>query len=770
MGNKVPSLSRNASAGMNDFQAVGIGDSDSVIETGTVGPRPPVSTPRKQQVAPEPKDSIVIPRDTSTADISNPPTPQRRLSVEGDAIDGDGSRRGSRHNISRNGSQNSSKLSISGGNSQASSGLTDHELDSNDSGSVNVKITFDFSQTEGQSRRALMADYEYDCSEILPLVYVGGAKVAGSLEILRKVGIRRIVNCSAGVVPNHFIQSDAFTYMSLNMVDGRDDDITWFVCQVLKFVETGVQAGVKTLVHCEKGISRSCSFVIAYVMWSMRKSWSDSFNVVKMRRQVCNPNTAFTCNIMELNRLLHGAGLAQPVLLRYAAHLPHDIITAVLKPVRDSTTRKLIAPKESMLDNEGIFVLQQADKEDEERGNYSSQKPLYLWLGQNVDDFDVEDALKLATLMLGVLSPCNRVEVIRAGKEPPAFWEGVDRDGPHKRGESITYADLWPRAAFHTLTAISEGRSAPVEVPTSTLPMDQRTASPVSAPACDVPVAVPAPTPARLSTPPTKPAKPPKGTGLGLNRVSPAVGASTPSGRDKANATPSSGGKPPGTGSGVTPNVTPARRTPTPTLDTAQVRRTPPGIKTPHDVGLARGPTPLEDMKHNNTEEELARRLSVGSRGSDSGKGDSSSNSNNNTADQDTLLSQHQRQAELALQNVPAVLGPGGRAKPLLYVLTSTGVKGRYEWQAMGVYDDEDLVEEDLFLLFCPKGPHHVWVGTDFEDMSVLELPTEAFKEWAASVRSGDCDAWVDIFPVDIKVQLSGTESEEFWDQYSLGF
>ena len=63
MGNKVPSLSRNAYAGMNDFQAVGIGDSDAVIETGTIGPRPPVSTPRKQQVAPEPKDSIVIPRD-----------------------------------------------------------------------------------------------------------------------------------------------------------------------------------------------------------------------------------------------------------------------------------------------------------------------------------------------------------------------------------------------------------------------------------------------------------------------------------------------------------------------------------------------------------------------------------------------------------------------------------------------------------------------------------------------------------------------------------
>ena len=139
--------------------------------------------------------------------------------------------------------------------------------------------------------------------------------------------------------------------------------------------------------------------------------------------------------------------------------------------------------------------------------------------------------------------------------------------------------------------------------------------------------------------------------------------------------------------------------------------------------------------------------------------------------DQDTLLSQHQRQAELALQLTPAAtLGPDGASKPLLYVLTSTGTKGQYEWQAMGVYDDEDLVEEDLFLLFCPKGPHHVWIGTDFEDMSVLELPTEAFKQWAATVDPGDCEGWVDIPPAGICVQLSGTESDQFWDTYSLGF
>ena len=235
----------------------------------------------------------------------------------------------------------------------------------------------------------------------------------------------------------------------------------------------GVSKGVKTLVHCEKGISRSCSFVIAYIMWSTKSTWNDSFNHVKLRRPVCNPNTAFTCNIMELNNLLLGAGFAQPVLLRYAAHLPHDMVTAVLKPVRDEKNRKLIQPKQSLLDPSGIFVVQPADKEEEDLGGHSSRKPLYMWVGAFVEQFDVEDALKLATLMLGVLSPASRVEVVRAGNEPRDFFENVEQDGPYDSSLSLSFPDLWPKAAMDALKALGKGEAATVEVPTSTLPIDE---------------------------------------------------------------------------------------------------------------------------------------------------------------------------------------------------------------------------------------------------------------------------------------------------------
>ena len=98
------------------------------------------------------------------------------------------------------------------------------------------KKDFDFHLTEGQSRRGLMADCESECSPIFDFLYVGGAEIAKNWNVLESHNITRIVNCSASVVENHFIDNPRMTYLSLNMVDGRQDDISWFLGDVLQFI------------------------------------------------------------------------------------------------------------------------------------------------------------------------------------------------------------------------------------------------------------------------------------------------------------------------------------------------------------------------------------------------------------------------------------------------------------------------------------------------------------------------------------------------------
>lgn len=132
---------------------------------------------------------------------------------------------------------------------------------------------FDFSNTEGQNRRELIASCEDECSLITSYLYVGGFKVANSKEILNANKITRIINCSICAVDNVFEFDEQFTYLGLNMLDGRQDDITWFVCEVINFIEIARRDKCNVLLHCERGISRSCSFAIAYIMWAAGRAF-----------------------------------------------------------------------------------------------------------------------------------------------------------------------------------------------------------------------------------------------------------------------------------------------------------------------------------------------------------------------------------------------------------------------------------------------------------------------------------------------------------------
>lgn len=125
----------------------------------------------------------------------------------------------------------------------------------------------DFQHTESHYRRWKIKDFENECTEVMDNVFVGGAKVSNNWDILRENGITRIVNCAFPYVENSFSNNPDMKYLSLNILDGPENDITWFICEVLKFIEAGVRCDEKTLVHCEKGVSRSCSLMAAYRMW-----------------------------------------------------------------------------------------------------------------------------------------------------------------------------------------------------------------------------------------------------------------------------------------------------------------------------------------------------------------------------------------------------------------------------------------------------------------------------------------------------------------------
>ena len=128
-------------------------------------------------------------------------------------------------------------------------------------GSVStVDTRNEFEQTESQQRLNMFSECENECSQITKFVFVGGFKVAENMQLMNSKGIKRIVNCANAIVPCHYLED--FQYLSLNLMDGRMEDISWYICQVVQFIVEGTNKGERTLIHCEKGISRSCALAI----------------------------------------------------------------------------------------------------------------------------------------------------------------------------------------------------------------------------------------------------------------------------------------------------------------------------------------------------------------------------------------------------------------------------------------------------------------------------------------------------------------------------
>lgn len=55
-------------------------------------------------------------------------------------------------------------------------------------------------------------------------------------------------------------------------------------------MEDAFKEGGKVLVHCHKGVSRSVTLCMAYLIWKFRYNFNDAFNAVKNARDVASPN------------------------------------------------------------------------------------------------------------------------------------------------------------------------------------------------------------------------------------------------------------------------------------------------------------------------------------------------------------------------------------------------------------------------------------------------------------------------------------------------
>ncbi|KAK5906047.1 hypothetical protein CgunFtcFv8_001946 [Champsocephalus gunnari] len=139
-------------------------------------------------------------------------------------------------------------------------------------------------------------------NEVWPNLYIGDAATAQHKTRLVDLGITHVVNSADG--PQHidtgpcFYKDTNIQYHGVEATDCKDFDLSPFFTETADFIHGALSQRGKVLVHCARGISRSATLALAYLLIRERLSLVEAVEAVRRHRNIL-PNVGF------LNQLRH---------------------------------------------------------------------------------------------------------------------------------------------------------------------------------------------------------------------------------------------------------------------------------------------------------------------------------------------------------------------------------------------------------------------------------------------------------------------------------
>ena len=95
-----------------------------------------------------------------------------------------------------------------------------------------------------------------------------------------------------------------FTYYRFPLLDQCTNDIKKYFAPTFEIIDKALSEGKKVLVHCQAGISRSATIVIAYIMRKQKMTMNDSLQFVHSKRKCISPNLGFCGQLMMYEKEL----------------------------------------------------------------------------------------------------------------------------------------------------------------------------------------------------------------------------------------------------------------------------------------------------------------------------------------------------------------------------------------------------------------------------------------------------------------------------------
>jgi dual specificity MAP kinase phosphatase len=148
-------------------------------------------------------------------------------------------------------------------------------------------------------------------SEILPYLLIGNQRDAANRERLTELGVTHILNVTSQL-PLHF-ESDGIACKRLAASDSGSQNLKQYFAEAIEFIDDAREANGRVLVHCQAGVSRSPTIVIAYLMARNHQNLCEAFSFVKDRRSIVAPNLNFMGQLLEFDQQsVQRSGLCPP--------------------------------------------------------------------------------------------------------------------------------------------------------------------------------------------------------------------------------------------------------------------------------------------------------------------------------------------------------------------------------------------------------------------------------------------------------------------------
>lgn len=136
-------------------------------------------------------------------------------------------------------------------------------------------------------------------SKIFDWLFLGSYRNASELKDLKNLNMTHILNCAIECRDNY---PKNFTYCHLKLCDHPNFRISLYFNTAVAFLEEVRKSNGKVLVHCQMGISRSTTCIIAYMIKEMNYSAVEALKFIKRKRKIVFPNYGFMDQLIQYER------------------------------------------------------------------------------------------------------------------------------------------------------------------------------------------------------------------------------------------------------------------------------------------------------------------------------------------------------------------------------------------------------------------------------------------------------------------------------------